>query len=281
MRFSSSKLSWSGVGLEQHVAHAGERVETTIGHFILSLYLDQNTTRCDRLGFRAGSVPGFIHPRTLMLHPPGVLPSVCTYTPSNLLVCALDKTLFDEAREEIYAEGNIALSDAMTQKQLTFFDPALRQILFLLTKEIKMGGPSGLFFVEHLVHALIARLFANNVKTAEKRNVTADRLPSKILRRLLDRMQADPMNSFDVTALAAETGYSKRHFLRIFRASTGLSPYQCLIRLRLERAKQLMHKRSLSLLDIAIESGFTSNAHLTNAFRQHVGVTPSSFRRSL
>jgi AraC-like DNA-binding protein len=45
--------------------------------------------------------------------------------------------------------------------------------------------------------------------------------------------------------------------------------------------RQLMHERSLTLLDIALESGFTSNAHFSNIFRQHFCVTPSHFRRAL
>jgi transcriptional regulator GlxA family with amidase domain len=42
-----------------------------------------------------------------------------------------------------------------------------------------------------------------------------------------------------------------------------------------------MHKRPLRLLDIVLESGFASNAHLSNAFRQHFEISPSDYRRSL
>jgi AraC-like DNA-binding protein len=53
------------------------------------------------------------------------------------------------------------------------------------------------------------------------------------------------------------------------------------VQLRLGRAKRLMHNRSLTLLEIALESGFASHAHFTHAFRQHVGCAPSQFRAGL
>ena len=53
------------------------------------------------------------------------------------------------------------------------------------------------------------------------------------------------------------------------------------MRLRLDRAKQLMRNRSLTLLEIALECGFASHAHLSYAFRQRFGLVPSQFRRDL
>jgi AraC family transcriptional regulator len=280
-RFSSSKLSWPSALLEQHTVYAGERAETKIDHYVLSLYLDSRVTRCDRPDRGGSFLPRLIEPRSMMLHAPGALSPARTYTPSNLLLCTLDKTLLDEARDEMRDERRGASRNAMAVKQTPFFDPSVRQLLILLAKEAKMGGTSGMFYVEHLLHALAARLITSGTSNGVKRNISAEKLPSAVLRRLLDRMHSDRVNNLSLTSLATEAGYSKRQLLRVFRASTGLSPYQYLLRLRLDRAKQLMRNSTLSLLDIAIESGFNSNAHLTNAFRQHVGVTPSHFRRSL
>jgi AraC family transcriptional regulator len=202
---------------------------------------------------------------------------------ATLLICALDRKLLCETKNEMTDErtAEVCVADSIIAKnRSTFFDPSMRQILLLLGREAKAGGPSGQFYAEHLIQALAARLLLRRPSDQDNK-AAPDGLPPRILRRLLDRIKSDPLAHFDLTSLAAETGYSKRHFLRTFRVSTGLSPYQYILRVRLERARQLMHERSLTLLDIALESGFTSNAHFSNVFRQHFGVTPSHFRRAL
>lgn len=283
LRFSSSQLFWPGAVIEQHEAPAGERQETTIDSLLLVLHQGQNAVACDRLHSRRPPTSFSVQPRAMVLHPPDILPPVRCSESATLLICALDRKLLCETKNEMKDErtAEVCVADGIIAKnRSTFFDASMRQILLLLGREAKTGGPSGQLYAEHLIQALVARLLLRIPKDQDKK-ATPDGLPPRILRRLLDRIKSDPLAHFDLTSLAAETGYSKRHFLRTFRVSTGLSPYQYILRVRLERARQLMHERSLNLLDIALESGFTSNAHFSNVFRQHFGVTPSSFRRAL
>ena len=106
------------------------------------------------------------------------------------------------------------------------------------------------------------------------------KLHRRLLQRVLDRMKADLAADLDLCTLAAESGYSRSHFLRTFRAVMGCSPHQWLTRLRVERAKTILRENSISLIDIALDCGFSSHAHFSNRFRQLVGVTPSEFRRT-
>jgi AraC-like DNA-binding protein len=53
------------------------------------------------------------------------------------------------------------------------------------------------------------------------------------------------------------------------------------MRLLLYGEKKLMRNRSLTLLEIALECGFASHAHLSYAFRERFGLVPSQFRRDL
>jgi AraC family transcriptional regulator len=283
LRFSSSQLFWPGAVIEQHEAPAGERQETTIDSSLLVLYQGQNVVPCDRLDARRPITSFSVQPRAIVLYPPDILPPVRSSESATLLICELDRKILCETKDEMTDErtAEVGVADGVIAKhRSTVFDPPMRQILLLLGREAKTGGQSGRFYAEHLLQALVARLLFPRPKDQYKKAARYG-LPPRILRRLLDRIKSDPLAHFDLTSLAAETGYSKRHFLRTFRVSTGLSPYQYILRVRLERARQLMHERSLTLLDIALESGFTSNAHFSNVFRQHFGVTPSHFRRAL
>jgi hypothetical protein len=79
----------------------------------------------------------------------------------------------------------------------------------LLRDEAKSGGPSGTFYVEHLAHALGARLFTLMNRTISRKNPDPPRhLHSHILNRIIERIEANPLEQFDLAALAAESGYS-------------------------------------------------------------------------
>jgi AraC-like DNA-binding protein len=79
--------------------------------------------------------------------------------------------------------------------------------------------------------------------------------------------------------IAHECGLSVSHFARSFKTSFGASTHQWLIQHRIDHAKQLMSQTSMSLIDIAIQSGFNDQAAFTRTFHQLVGVSPGRWRR--
>ena len=68
------------------------------------------------------------------------------------------------------------------------------------------------------------------------------------------------------------------HFAAQFRAATGYRPHQYLLLCRLERAKELMVDPSRSMLDIALDVGFHTQAHFTTVFKRLTGKTPGVWR---
>ena len=64
-------------------------------------------------------------------------------------------------------------------------------------------------------------------------------------------------------------------------ASTGYSPHDWLTHLRIEEAKTRLQRKPHSLIDIALDCGFSSHGHFSNTFRRIVGVTPREYRTRL
>jgi len=80
--------------------------------------------------------------------------------------------------------------------------------------------------------------------------------------------------------LAANAGMSKYYFLRSYRAIAGVTPMQDLCRRRLEHARNLIVSTSWPMRFIAARVGFNNEFHLAKLFRQHLGIAPSSLRKS-
>jgi AraC family transcriptional regulator len=132
--------------------------------------------------------------------------------------------------------------------------------------------------VDYLTLSLATRPLLANAKP-QARRPTSQPLPPHRLRKVIQLMAAGHWEELDLETLALESGYSQSYFLQTFRAATGYTPHQYMIRLRLEKARSLIDSGTISLIDIALECGFCSHSHFTRAFRRIVGVTPSEYRR--
>jgi AraC-like DNA-binding protein len=83
-----------------------------------------------------------------------------------------------------------------------------------------------------------------------------------------------------LSELALECGVSVTHFVRGFRRSTGTSPHQWLQGRRIGKAKALLSGSDLSLVEIALACGFSSQSHFSTAFKSSTGTSPGRWRRS-
>lgn len=81
--------------------------------------------------------------------------------------------------------------------------------------------------------------------------------------------------------LADHVGLSLSHFSRQFRSYTGFSPHEYIILHRIGEAKLLLHSTSLSVKEIAYQTGYHSEVNFIASFTDKVGVSPTSFRKTL
>lgn len=84
-----------------------------------------------------------------------------------------------------------------------------------------------------------------------------------------------------IKQLALQAQMSEVHLRRLFHDLYGTSPSQYLLNARVAKAKSLMGLSELRLEEIAIQSGFSSTAHLCSAFKAITGLTPGQYRKSL
>jgi len=78
-----------------------------------------------------------------------------------------------------------------------------------------------------------------------------------------------------VSALAGIVGLSEGYFIRAFRQTTGVTPYQYIMRERVDRAEALIRSGAGSMAEVAARSGFTSASAMSRTFRKLVGRSPT------
>jgi len=105
------------------------------------------------------------------------------------------------------------------------------------------------------------------------------RRPQGLVRATKELLNAieGPMS---LTAIAREVGASPTYLTDLFRRAEGMPIYRYQMRLRLSRALRELPKID-SIIELALELGFSSHSHFTSAFSTAFGVTPSAYREAV
>ena len=97
----------------------------------------------------------------------------------------------------------------------------------------------------------------------------------------LARMHAEPATRWSVESLAAAVGLSRSAFAERFQSLVGVPPLEYLTRWRLQVVAGLLRSTQRSLISIALDVGYQSDAALIRAFRREFGITPARWRRDV
>lgn len=82
-----------------------------------------------------------------------------------------------------------------------------------------------------------------------------------------------------VSDVASFVGLCRSQLFRVFREATGMPPQEWIQRARLTHAEELLRERpGLSLVEIALSSGYSSTAQMSAAFKKYRGMTPGEAR---
>jgi AraC family transcriptional regulator len=160
-------------------------------------------------------------------------------------------------------------------------DAVLAHLAAAVGDTITAGLPASSLFVDPIVSAIANRFIAINYHTpvAEPGKQT-QRLTHRQMQRIREFVEANIETDIRLEMMAGICGRSTEYFVRVFKATAGVSPYQYVLNLRIERAKVLLGVEGASIADVALQCGFSHQEHLTRMFRRFTGVTPGRYRAS-
>jgi AraC family transcriptional regulator len=196
--------------------------------------------------------------------------------PFEVLHLYLGLPIFEAALAEVFGENpnrRLQLRDISGKR-----DERLSSLLEMIRVELTdtTHEPSEMY-VQGLAHALsihLVRSYTDSSLGTTRRGA----LPAFKLRRVAELMEGALDREFSLGALAFEAGLSTFHFSRVFKQSTGFSPSEYFIRLRMTEARRLLRETDKSIIAIGLDVGYSSPSHFAQVFKRAVGVSPSDYR---
>jgi AraC family transcriptional regulator len=165
--------------------------------------------------------------------------------------------------------------------RLFFYDRDLWETALKLTSQVENPGAMPGQYAEALGIALTHELVRINGGAGLREPVSRGGLASWQQKRVAAYIEEHAAADIPLTTLAELARLSPYHFCRSFKRSFGMPPHRYHATRRIERAKQLLANRELSVTTIALDVGFSDTSTFTAAFHRLTGQTPSHYRRNL
>ena len=159
-------------------------------------------------------------------------------------------------------------------------DLLLLQLGLALKAEIQSGCLGGKIYGDSIATTVAAHLLRkystfNTAITKEYKGLAPNKLAN-----VIDYIQTYLELNLGLEELAKLSDLSPYYFSRLFKQSTGFSPYQYISQQRIARARQLLQDTGMAIAQVALHCGFSSQSSFSKTFRKAVGITPRQYRQS-
>ena len=163
-----------------------------------------------------------------------------------------------------------------------FRDFFLEQLCGQLWRESEAGNPHGNLFADGALISIAATLLRLRDRAAsDVASCSINPLGEGLRSRIDDYINAHLDQNLTIRTLADLTNQPEAAFVPAFKAAFGQTPHQYVLSRRIARARELLAASSMPLAEVAAVCGYASQSHMTDVFRQKLGVTPGRYRKEV
>lgn len=163
-------------------------------------------------------------------------------------------------------------------------NPTIKRIADEFILELWWSDDIAAIRVEQLLFNLMIAVIDGHSSWRDTSSLLRSRPPGTVdprIRRAIAYMRQNVAREFDMRTLADEAGMSRAHFFSRFQAETQTTPLVYANVLRVEEAIRHLSGTTEPVADVSVALGFSAPSHFSRFFRQHLGITPSDYRRAV
>lgn len=244
------------------------------GHHTLSCYLDggHDIRRVDQRRSLSGRGPGRI-----CLMPGDHESSWDVYGRIRFMHLYFSEQHLKSLAGRIQDKG----SDNLQLQDLTFIDDSwIRSLCQQVIMPMNWQDNADRLALSSASDMLMVHLLKHYCSDYRIRQDMKGGLSPWVQRRVLEFIEVSLDQPLSLQQLASIAELSEYHFARMFKVSFGMSPHQYVTERRLNLAARLLTEKTLSLAEIALQSGFSSQSHFSKRFKDFYRVSPAAYRKA-
>jgi AraC family transcriptional regulator len=270
---TSYEAGWENIALEHHLVRSvWETPNIQYAQHTIVIHLNSKTNLERKLGDR-------LHDYDMLTGDTALIPANVTHYAVNKEECeglflALDPQFVSQIAYETVDPDSIELVPTFIQS-----DPLIYNLGLALQSELKSDRFGCRPYVDSLTTALAAHIVRKYSTRQLKLPHYSGGLSRYSLRQALNYINDNLHQDLKIANISELLGMSPYYFCRLFTQSMGISPHQYITQCRLERAKLLLKKTNLSIIEITAEVGFSSQSHFITLFKKQLGTTPLQYKK--
>jgi AraC family transcriptional regulator len=175
---------------------------------------------------------------------------------------------------EMNLSPRIELKEAVSAKK----DMLIQQLSLAFLDEAEKKESSSRLYAESIAHTLMFHLIKNYTTADFQEKSFSGGISGNKLRRVTDFINDHLEQDLTLSEIAQVANLSHFHFARAFRKTMGITPQQYITNRRIEKAKELLAKSNLPIVEVGFQTGFKNQSHFTTLFRKFTSLTPKIWR---
>ncbi|MGK7935554.1 MAG: helix-turn-helix domain-containing protein [Xenococcaceae cyanobacterium] len=274
--FSSHHANWTDIYLEYHLQPAQDTGDFSSPLPYLSTSLT-NSNPAERW------LDGHLYQQLIFSGDTIVIPAEavhrCQWQKEGLfIIVSFEPVFLEQIEQELVNVDPLQITPHVELRD-SFIKGMLLALKDELQQELTTGWIGDNLYVEKLKTALAFHLLRKYTSHQPIIRDYPNGLSRYKLKQALEYIHTNLNENIKIVDIAEMLNMSQFYFSRLFRQSTGVSPYQYVIQQRVKKAQKLLkQQRELSIADIALECGFNHQSHLAKYFRQFTKTTPKKYR---
>ena len=269
---SSVGTKWNDIVLEQRHVPSSERADVMNKRHVIAINVGPSITwefkkegRFQRVFKGRGAISFFPSDQPFS----GRL-NVKTGVFADVLYLALNPVFISRVAEGLELDADRI--ELIEQRRST--DPTLHHIAMALRAGVQTGAALDRMYGEALSTALAVHLLREYGAAVLGPKRQYGGLPREKLVRAVEYIQDQLDTDLTVSRIAQTVYMSPHHFKRLFKESTGQSPYRFVVEARARKAKELLSTGKFTISEAAHLVGFVDQSHLTRHFKRVFGLPP-------
>lgn len=272
---SSRGKGWNNIGVGYYFLPANETPQISFLQHVIAVHVDKYPVKGERL-LEGRVVKETYTNGKIAIYPANMIQAMNWDKRIEFINISLESKFLENCADESIRSNNIEILP-----QFAIEDPVIYSLGLALKTEIETDNHGSLLYAESAATMLAVHILRHYAVQKPIAKSFISGISRSKLELIINYINDNLNRDLSLIQLAGLVNISPNHFVRLFKQSTGVTPYQYVLDCRIKKAKQLLKNQKLTITEISYKLGFYDQSRFTNTFHKRVGITPKKYRDSL